>query len=167
LLIAPRKLVDARVGPGEPARRLPTAITIIKAALIGLTRAMALDHGPEKIRVNAICPGYIGTPLMEKWLASVPDRDDTMRQVLSCHPLGRIGRPRDIAESRPFPGIGCCVVRLGRISGRRWRYERCRALAGCSSIAECLSLNPLRSLRGERGSLRFRKVPVSDPQRHL
>ena len=73
-----------------------------KSALIGLTRAMALDHGPEKIRVNAICPGYIDTPLMEKWLASVPDRDDTMRQVLSCHPLGRIGTPRDVAEAALF-----------------------------------------------------------------
>ncbi len=73
-----------------------------KAALIGLTRAMALDHGREKIRVNAICPGYIDTPLMEKWLASVPDRDDTMRQVLSCHPLGRIGTPRDVAEAALF-----------------------------------------------------------------
>jgi len=73
-----------------------------KAGLLGLTRAMALDHGPEKIRVNAICPGYIDTPLMEKWLASVPDREETMRQVLSCHPLGRIGKPRDVAEAALF-----------------------------------------------------------------
>jgi len=73
-----------------------------KAGLLGLTRAMALDHGPEKIRVNAICPGYIDTPLMEKWLASVPDREETMRQVLSYHPLGRIGKPRDVAEAALF-----------------------------------------------------------------
>jgi len=73
-----------------------------KSALIGLTRAMALDHGPDMIRVNAICPGYIDTPLMEKWLASVPDREDTMRQVLRCHPLSRIGTPRDVAEAALF-----------------------------------------------------------------
>ncbi|MBZ5595090.1 MAG: SDR family oxidoreductase [Acidobacteriia bacterium] len=73
-----------------------------KAGLLGLTRAMALDHGPEKIRVNAICPGYIDTPLMERWLASVPDREETMRQVLSYHPLGRIGTPRDIGEAALF-----------------------------------------------------------------
>jgi NAD(P)-dependent dehydrogenase (short-subunit alcohol dehydrogenase family) len=73
-----------------------------KSGLLGLTRAMALDHGPEKIRVNAICPGYIQTPLMDKWLAAVPDREETMRQVLSYHPLGRIGTPRDIAEAALF-----------------------------------------------------------------
>jgi len=73
-----------------------------KAGLIGLTRAMAIDHGPEGIRVNAICPGYIDTPLMEKWLESVPDRSATMRQVLSVHPVGRIGTPRDVAQAALF-----------------------------------------------------------------
>lgn len=73
-----------------------------KAGLIGLTRAMAIDHGPEGIRVNAICPGYIDTPLMETWLESVPDRKATMRQVLSAHPVGRIGTPRDVAQAALF-----------------------------------------------------------------
>lgn len=73
-----------------------------KAGLVGLTRAMALDHGPAGIRVNAICPGYIDTPLMEKWLDSVSNREETMRQVLAFHPLGRIGTPRDVAEAALF-----------------------------------------------------------------
>src|SRR6185437_10144720 len=73
-----------------------------KAGLVGLTRVMALDHGPAGIRFNAICPGYIDTPLMERWLESVSNREETMRQVLACHPLGRIGTPRDIAEAALF-----------------------------------------------------------------
>jgi NAD(P)-dependent dehydrogenase (short-subunit alcohol dehydrogenase family) len=73
-----------------------------KAALIGLTRAMALDHGRDGIRVNAICPGYIDTPLMERWLESVPNREETLRQVLSFHPLGRVGTPHDVAEAALF-----------------------------------------------------------------
>jgi NAD(P)-dependent dehydrogenase (short-subunit alcohol dehydrogenase family) len=73
-----------------------------KAGLMGLTRAMAIDHGPEGIRVNAICPGYIDTPLMDKWLDSVPDRAATIRQVLSVHPVGRIGTPRDVAQAALF-----------------------------------------------------------------
>jgi meso-butanediol dehydrogenase/(S,S)-butanediol dehydrogenase/diacetyl reductase len=73
-----------------------------KAGLVGLTRAMALDHGPAGIRVNAICPGYIDTPLMESWLESASNREETMRQVLAWHPLGRIGTPRDVAEAVLF-----------------------------------------------------------------
>lgn len=73
-----------------------------KSGLIGLTRAMALDHGRDGIRVNAICPGYIQTPLMDRWLDSLPDREETLRQVRSFHPVGRIGTPRDIAEAAFF-----------------------------------------------------------------
>jgi NAD(P)-dependent dehydrogenase (short-subunit alcohol dehydrogenase family) len=63
---------------------------------------MAIDHGPEGIRVNAICPGYIDTPLMDRWLDSLPDREETLRQVLACHPLGRMGTPSDIAGAALF-----------------------------------------------------------------
>jgi meso-butanediol dehydrogenase/(S,S)-butanediol dehydrogenase/diacetyl reductase len=73
-----------------------------KSGLIGLTRAMALDHGRQGIRVNAICPGYIDTPLMDRWLAALPDREETMRQLLAFHPVGRIGTPRDVAEAALF-----------------------------------------------------------------
>jgi len=73
-----------------------------KAGMLALTRTMALDHGRDGIRVNAICPGYIQTPLLDAWLAAVPDREATMRQILGFHPLGRIGTPRDIAEAALF-----------------------------------------------------------------
>jgi NAD(P)-dependent dehydrogenase (short-subunit alcohol dehydrogenase family) len=73
-----------------------------KAGMIGLTRAMALDHGPQRIRVNAICPGYIETPIWEPWLASLEDPAATMREVLKAHPLGRTGTPRDVAEAALF-----------------------------------------------------------------
>lgn len=73
-----------------------------KAALIGFTRALALDHGQDRIRVNAICPGYIDTPMTDEWLKTVQNREETMRQVLAVHPLGRIGTPRDIAEAAVF-----------------------------------------------------------------
>ncbi len=73
-----------------------------KAGVIGLTRALALDHGREGIRVNAICPGYISTAMMDEWLALQPDPEATLKQVLSFHPVGRIGTPRDIAEAALF-----------------------------------------------------------------
>ena len=70
-----------------------------KAGLIGLTRAMALDHGGQGIRVNAICPGYIATPLLEKAIAC---GEVDQAAVLKFHPLGRIGTPMDIAEATLF-----------------------------------------------------------------
>lgn len=73
-----------------------------KAGLIGLTRAMALDHGREGIRVNAICPGYIETAMLAQWFASLADREDAVRQVIAAHPVGRMGTPRDIAEAAFF-----------------------------------------------------------------
>jgi NAD(P)-dependent dehydrogenase (short-subunit alcohol dehydrogenase family) len=73
-----------------------------KAGMIGLTRALALEHGRDGIRVNAVCPGYISTPMTDDWLAAQPDPAATLKQVLSVHPLGRIGTPHDIAEAALF-----------------------------------------------------------------
>lgn len=73
-----------------------------KAGLNALTRSLALEHGKDGIRVNAVCPGYVDTPMMDEWLAKVPDPDETMRAVLAVHPLGRIGTPRDIADAALF-----------------------------------------------------------------
>ena len=73
-----------------------------KAGIIGLTRALALEYGHEKIRVNAICPGYINTPMTDEWLAIQPDAEAALKQLLSFHPLGRIGTPHDVAEAALF-----------------------------------------------------------------
>ena len=70
-----------------------------KAGLLGLTRALAIDHGKRNIRVNAIAPGYIATPLLEKWFASGAANEI---DVLKFHPLGRIGKPEDVAEAAFF-----------------------------------------------------------------
>lgn len=73
-----------------------------KAGLVGLTRAMALDHGREGIRVNAICPGYIATPMLDHWFNSAADREAVIASVRAAHPVGRMGTPRDIAEAVLF-----------------------------------------------------------------
>jgi NAD(P)-dependent dehydrogenase (short-subunit alcohol dehydrogenase family) len=73
-----------------------------KAGIIGLTRALALENGAEGIRANAICPGYIRTPMTDDWLAIQPDPEATLKQVLSFHPLGRMGTPRDVADAALF-----------------------------------------------------------------
>jgi len=73
-----------------------------KAGMLGLTRAMALDHGREGIRVNAICPGYIDTPMLISPGPAQADTATAMQQILGVHRLGRIGTPRDVADAALF-----------------------------------------------------------------
>jgi NAD(P)-dependent dehydrogenase (short-subunit alcohol dehydrogenase family) len=73
-----------------------------KAGLLAMTRTLAIDHGRDGIRVNAICPGYINTPMTDEWFRAQPDPDATMREVIGFHPVGRLGTPRDVAEAVLF-----------------------------------------------------------------
>jgi NAD(P)-dependent dehydrogenase (short-subunit alcohol dehydrogenase family) len=84
---------------GQVSSSRCAAYDATKAGLFGLTRAMAIDHGRQGIRVNAICPGYIATPLMDKAVALGVVDPET---VLKFHPLGRIGTPMDVAEAALF-----------------------------------------------------------------
>jgi NAD(P)-dependent dehydrogenase (short-subunit alcohol dehydrogenase family) len=68
-----------------------------KSGLVGLTRSLALDHGHEGIRVNAVCPGWVRTHLVQEWIHRQPDPVAAEERVLSAHPLGRIGTPEEIA----------------------------------------------------------------------
>lgn len=75
-----------------------------KGAVHALTRAMACDHGPEGIRVNAICPGYVDTPMLQSFFEGEGSGGgggtiDTLRQaVRDVHPLRTFGKPEDIAN---------------------------------------------------------------------
>jgi NAD(P)-dependent dehydrogenase (short-subunit alcohol dehydrogenase family) len=71
-----------------------------KGAVIALTRAMANDLAPRRVRVNAICPGTIHTPLIESLVAirGGGDYDRGMAMTLEKYPIGRLGQPDDIAN---------------------------------------------------------------------
>lgn len=74
--------------------------TASKHALIGLTRAAAVEFGRKKIRINAICPGIIETPMLERQLA---EGGETLRKtMLGITPLGRFGKPEEIAGAVLF-----------------------------------------------------------------
>lgn len=73
------------------------AYATAKAGVIGLTRNMALDLAPL-VRVNAILPGYIWTPLYDRWLERSGDGENLHRAVLELQPLKRIGTPQDVAH---------------------------------------------------------------------
>ena len=73
-----------------------------KAAIIGLTKAMAIDHGREGIRVNCICPGYIDAGLAEGYFQSQPDPAQARVDAGKLHALWRIGKPEEVAQVAIF-----------------------------------------------------------------
>ena len=69
-----------------------------KAGLLGLTRSMAAQLGPEGIRVNAVCPGFIRTPMLQVAI----DIDEIRQGFEQAAPLGRLGRPEEVAAAVAF-----------------------------------------------------------------
>jgi len=69
-----------------------------KGAVHALTRAMACDHGPQGIRVNAVCPGYVDTPMLQSFFGHSGDIDTLKQAVNDIHPVRRYGQPEDIAN---------------------------------------------------------------------
>jgi meso-butanediol dehydrogenase/(S,S)-butanediol dehydrogenase/diacetyl reductase len=69
-----------------------------KGAVHALTRAMACDHGPEGIRVNAICPGYVDTPMLKSFFRDAGDIGTLEAAVRGVHPMRRYGTPDDVAN---------------------------------------------------------------------
>ncbi|TYC02902.1 SDR family oxidoreductase [Micromonospora sp. WP24] len=70
-----------------------------KAAVEGLTRAAAVDHGPQGIRVNAVALGSITTARYEEYRREHPGTEE---QMAALHPLGHVGRPFDVARAVAF-----------------------------------------------------------------
>jgi NAD(P)-dependent dehydrogenase (short-subunit alcohol dehydrogenase family) len=73
-----------------------------KAAIIAFTKALAIDHGQEGIRVNCICPGYIDSGLAEEYFQLQQDPAGARREAGKLHALGRIGRPEEVARAAVF-----------------------------------------------------------------
>lgn len=69
-----------------------------KGAVLAMTRAMALDHAAENIRVNCICPGIVETEMVAKFNMD----ESARRQRLALHPAGRFGKPEDVAGLAVF-----------------------------------------------------------------
>ena len=73
-----------------------------KAGLHGLTRAVAVDHGAEGIRCNAIAPGWIDTDLNLDFIETMPDPDAFRRDIGRIHPVARTGKPEEVAALAAF-----------------------------------------------------------------
>lgn len=78
------------------------AYVTTKAGQLGLTRALALDLAADGVRVNAVCPAGVMTPLMQEWANTQYDPDAALEMVDSWHPLGRMATIEEIGEVCAF-----------------------------------------------------------------
>jgi 2-keto-3-deoxy-L-fuconate dehydrogenase len=76
-----------------------TAYIAAKGAILSLTKTMALDYAPDGVRVNAILPGAIDTPMLNRSFARSVTPEATREASRQRHPLARFGRPEEIAEA--------------------------------------------------------------------
>ncbi len=73
-----------------------------KAGQVGLSKALALDLAPDGVRVNAVCPAGVMTPLMQEWANTQYDPQASLRMVDGWHPLGRMATSEEIGEVCAF-----------------------------------------------------------------
>jgi NAD(P)-dependent dehydrogenase (short-subunit alcohol dehydrogenase family) len=89
-------IVNTSSGAGIIGIKGSPAYTAAKHGVIGLTRAAALDYAAQNIRINAVCPGYIDTPMMDRFTGGTREG---RAKVISEEPIGRMGKPEEIAAT--------------------------------------------------------------------
>lgn len=81
---------------GHVGQAATASYTAAKGGVVNLTRTLAIEYAKQNIRVNAVCPGYIDTPLLSQL------DDATKNYLISLHPIGRLGRPEEVAKAVVF-----------------------------------------------------------------
>ena len=83
---------------------LPNSVAYVtsKHAIGGLTRALAVDHAVDNIRVNCVCPGSVDTPMLQASIRNSDGLESLLRDIGQLHALGRIARPEEVAKVIAF-----------------------------------------------------------------
>ena len=92
-------IINTGSGWGLVGGRDAVSYCASKGAVVNMTRAMALDHGEQNIRVNCICPGDTDTPMLREEARQLGEADAQFLAEAARRPLRRIGRPDDIAQA--------------------------------------------------------------------
>lgn len=96
-------IINTGSGWGIKGGDQAVAYCAAKAGVVNLTKAMAIDHGPQNIRVNCICPGDTDTPLLRDEAKQLKQQEDAfLLSSAKGRPLERLGTPRDIAKGVLF-----------------------------------------------------------------
>lgn len=96
------------MGSGWALKGGPDAVSYCaaKGGILNMTRAMAIDHGPQGIRVNCVCPGDVDTPLLRSECAQLGLDEAEFMAEAARRPLARVGTPRDVADAVLFFASG-------------------------------------------------------------
>jgi NAD(P)-dependent dehydrogenase (short-subunit alcohol dehydrogenase family) len=83
---------------------LPNSVAYVtsKHAIVGLTRALAIDHARDNIRVNCVCPGAVDTPMFRSSMQNSEGLAGLLQEIAGLHALGRIAQPREVAKVITF-----------------------------------------------------------------
>lgn len=95
-------LVVVASNKGLVAQRGSPVYVATKGAAVQLARALALDWADEGIRVNAVCPGVVDTPMLRRFTATQSDPEAAWRRTVREQPIGRLAEPRECAEAVRF-----------------------------------------------------------------
>jgi NAD(P)-dependent dehydrogenase (short-subunit alcohol dehydrogenase family) len=89
-------IVNTSSGAGVKGFKGQAAYAAAKHGVIGLTKSAALDYAPQNLRINAVCPGIISTPMMDRFTGGTAEGRE---RVISQEPIGRMGQPEEIANA--------------------------------------------------------------------
>jgi NAD(P)-dependent dehydrogenase (short-subunit alcohol dehydrogenase family) len=89
-------IVNTSSGAGVKGFKGQAAYASAKHGVVGLTKAAALDYASQNIRINAVCPGIIDTPMMNRFSGGTKEG---RQRVISQEPIGRMGQPEEIANA--------------------------------------------------------------------
>ena len=94
-----------------------------KFAVVGLTKAMALDHAADGVRINCVCPGRVETPFVAARLKEYPDPAEAYQQMASTQALGRMGKPGRDCRGSAVSRQRRSGIRDRERAHHRWRLE--------------------------------------------
>jgi NAD(P)-dependent dehydrogenase (short-subunit alcohol dehydrogenase family) len=95
-------IINTASGWGLAGGARAAAYCASKGAVVLMTKAMAIDHGPQHIRVNCICPGDTDTAMLRNEARQLGEQEDRFLRESASRPLGRIGKPEEIAQAALF-----------------------------------------------------------------